>query len=119
MIIRSTKFAQRTASYSFKFLEFSKMKKIQLIYFGFYQLISHFFLLAVKVPPSGSNRGPRSKLTMMQGNPLPPSVSGNPLTLANRVLTEAFYRSKIYFRFLSEFVLCSGCVRDHQSFRML
>jgi len=50
-------------------------------------------------PPSASklpirNDGVRSKLSMINNNPLPASMNGNPITLANRVLTETFYKKQ-------------------------
>ena len=43
-----------------------------------------------------TSSGPRSKLAMMQDNPLQ-SAESNPFALANRALTETYYRSKEAF----------------------
>ena len=51
---------------------------------------SNFFMASTKSPDKDNAR---SKLSIIQENPLPPSTQGNPITLANRVLTETFYNS--------------------------
>ena len=63
----------------------------------FIMLLFYFPIIAANKnssPPKQEQ--PRSKLSMIKDNPLMPSTQGNPIILANRVLTETFYNSKLH-----------------------